>query len=61
MKDFASDNLFIKAALGLSFKPSSFVSTLIIRPEKMVVLPIFTTYISKGPRKRKCGFSGYLQ
>lgn len=40
--DFLSDNLFLKVALNLSFKLSAFVPELILRPQCMVVLPVFT-------------------
>ena len=33
IKNFFSDNLFLKAALDLSFKSSNFVLGLILRPE----------------------------
>ena len=57
---FISDNLFIKAALDLSFKPSSFIPGLLSRPEWMVVSPLFTADISVGPSERTPSFSGSL-
>ena len=60
-KNFFFDNLFLKAALDLSFKPSNFVLGLILRPEWMVGPPMFTTDIPVGPSQRTLGFSGSLQ
>ena len=51
-----SDNLFLKTALDLSFKPSSFVPGSVPRPEKMVVPPIFTVDVPVGQSKRTLVF-----
>ena len=42
IKNFTSDNLFLKLAVDLSFKPSSFIPVSIPRLELMVVPPMFT-------------------
>ena len=58
---FTSDNLFLKAALKLSFKLSNAVPGLIPRPERMVVPPIFTGDIPVGPNKITLGISEALK
>ena len=45
INNFNSDNLFLKAALDFSFKPSNFVPGLITRPGWMVAPTIFTADI----------------
>ena len=57
LKILTSDNLFLKAVLDLSFKPSSFIPAFIPTPEGMVVPPIFTTDVLVGPSTRTLGFS----
>ena len=61
IKNFTSNNLFLKAALDMIFRPSNFVPGLIPRPEWMVVPPKFNADIPLGPSKRALGFSGTLQ
>ena len=52
IKHFSSDNLFLKAALDLSFEPSDFIPGLIPIPEWMIVSPVFTADIPAGPSER---------
>ena len=61
IKSFTTDNLFLKAASDLSFKPSRFVLGLIPRSEPMVVPPIFTAGIPVGSSKRTLDFPESLQ
>ena len=51
INNFTSDNLFLKAALDLSFEPSNFVLGLIAKPPWMVAPPIFAAVIPVGPSK----------
>ena len=57
----SSDNLFLKAALDFSFKPSNFFLGFISKSEWIMVPPIFPANIPVGPSKRTRGFSGWLQ
>ena len=55
IKNFTSDNVFIKAALDLSVKPA-----LIPMPELMVLPLIFAADISVGPSERTLSFCRFL-
>ena len=61
IKKFTSDNLFLKVALDLSFRPSNFDPGSIPWAKWVTISPIFTDYISVGPNKTTLGFSGSLQ
>ena len=61
IKIIHSDNLFLKAALDLSFQPGSFVPGLIPRLEVMVVSPILNADLFLGLHKQTLGFYVSLQ
>ena len=58
---FTSNNLYLKAALDMSFRPSNFYPGIILRPEWVVAPPIFTVNITVGSSKKALGFCGFLQ
>ena len=61
IKNFTSNNRFVKVALDLSFKLSNFVPCLIPKAKWMVAAPIFSAYILAGPNASPLGFSGLSQ
>lgn len=61
IKNFNSDNLFLKAALDFSVRQSNFDPDLIPNPEWVIAPPIFAADVPIGPNKRTISLWGSLQ